>query len=238
MKDIEIVKYKKELWVNSLTIAEKFGKRHDSIKRDIDNIIKSIELSTKLRSVKFPPKFRNTKYKNSMNVEYDCVLLNEPAYSLLVMGMTGQKAMETKLLFNDAFYNMKEFIQRQDNEEYLKLTAQSKVVRRELTDALKEFVEYAETQGSESAIWYYKHMSNATYKALGLVEKQKEYGADLRKALTNLEIHQLIMAEMVAEHVLLQGVEKGLHYKAIYMMAKDSVVDFCNTQRRIGLIRE
>lgn len=41
MKEIQLKEYNGKVLVCSLDISEKFNKRHDSVLRDIDNIIKS-----------------------------------------------------------------------------------------------------------------------------------------------------------------------------------------------------
>lgn len=62
-------------------MAEKFGKRHDSILRDIDNLISD---STKVWS----EMFIESSYKNERGKIYRCFDMNRDAFSLLCMGFT------------------------------------------------------------------------------------------------------------------------------------------------------
>ena len=59
------------------------------------------------------------------------------------------------------------------NNEWVRARIQSKETRLQCTDVIKDFVEYATAQGSKSAKFYYKHITNATYSALGLIQHKK-----------------------------------------------------------------
>jgi len=63
------------------------------------------------------------------------------------------------------------------NEYWLEARSQSKVARKEEASVIKEFVDYATTQGSKNSKHYYKHITNATYKALGLMSQRKPHPA-------------------------------------------------------------
>ena len=86
---------------NSLEVAEKFGKRHDLVLRDIDKLISDSSKwwsenktdSSKLRS----EMFKETTYKNSRGKIYRCFEMNRDGFSLLCMGFTGKEALDWKL---------------------------------------------------------------------------------------------------------------------------------------------
>ena len=67
MNDIILKEENGQVLASSLDVAERFGKRHDSVLRDIDNIIKTNQV---LQS-----DFILHSYKNSRNKEYRCYLL-------------------------------------------------------------------------------------------------------------------------------------------------------------------
>ena len=103
-------------------MAEKFGKRHDSILRDIDNLISD---STKVWS----EMFIESSYKNERGKIYRCFDMSRDAFSLLCMGFNGKKALEWKLRYIDAFNKMEEKLKTGDylsEEEKLKLQLFSK----------------------------------------------------------------------------------------------------------------
>jgi len=78
----------------SRQIAEVFGKRHDHVLRDIENLI------TQNWGVK--NMFIETTYR-SRGRDYKQYLMNRDGYSLLAMGFTGARALEFKIQFITAF---------------------------------------------------------------------------------------------------------------------------------------
>ena len=122
MNDIILENRNGKILVSSLDVAEKFGKRHDSILRDIDNLISD---STKVWS----EMFIESSYKNERGKIYRCFDMNRDAFSLLCMGFNGKKALEWKLKYIDAFNKMEEKLKSGDylsEEEKLKLQLFSK----------------------------------------------------------------------------------------------------------------
>ena len=87
---------------SSRDVAEKFGKRHDSILRDIDNLIKSDS------TILWSEMFVETSYTNGRGKEYRCFNINRDGFSLLCMGFTGKEALEWKLKYINAFNKMEE----------------------------------------------------------------------------------------------------------------------------------
>jgi hypothetical protein len=98
-----------------------------------------------------------------------------------------------------------------------------KIARREETDVIKEFVEYAKAQGSKKAGFYYKHITNATYKALGLMVQKKP---KLRDFLNLYEVSELLLAERVAKNSLRKYMDLEREYHDIYNSVKDDLISF------------
>ena len=82
---------------SSRVVAENFGKRHDNVVRDIENLKISLLKSEEL--------FYKTTY-TSRGKEYPMYLINKKGFMLLVMGFNGAKALETKMRFLDRFEQM------------------------------------------------------------------------------------------------------------------------------------
>ena len=151
MNDIILENRNGKILVSSLDVAEKFGKRHDSILRDIDNLISD---STKVWS----EMFIESSYKNERGKIYRCFDMNRDAFSLLCMGFNGKKALEWKLKYIDAFNKMEETLKSGDylsEEEQLKLqlfskdplevaTAHNKLVELEVNKATAPLIPKAE----------------------------------------------------------------------------------------------
>ena len=74
---------------SSSDIAEHFGKRHDHVMRDIDEIVMG------LPKIGDTPMFFKTTYIHPQNgQEYPMYLMNRDGFTLLAMGFTGKEALE------------------------------------------------------------------------------------------------------------------------------------------------
>ena len=103
----------------SLKVAEVFEKRHDHVIRDIEEIIRQItaEPASDIETPKLGTQknidltalnmFQKSSYKvEGQNRSYPMYLMNRDGFSLLVMGFTGQKALEFKLKYIAEFNRM------------------------------------------------------------------------------------------------------------------------------------
>ena len=106
---------------SSRDVAEKFGKRHDHILRDIESFQKDVPNFGEMFFEDISP----DKYGRNQKI----YLMNRDGFSLLCMGFTGKKALEWKLKYIDAFNKMEETLKTGDylsEEEKLKLQLFSK----------------------------------------------------------------------------------------------------------------
>lgn len=92
----------------SLKVAEVFGKRHAHVM----DAIKKLEE----RGV---PNFRSSSYINAQNKEQPMYLMDRDGFSLLVMGFTGDKALDWKLKYIEAFNKMEKALLDQRNNPAL-----------------------------------------------------------------------------------------------------------------------
>ena len=90
---------------SSLEVAKHFNKRHNNVMRDIENLIKGllkIEQSTDPTEM-----FYLDNYTSEQNGhKYLHYLMNRDGFNLLVMGFTGEEALEWKMKFVKAFNKM------------------------------------------------------------------------------------------------------------------------------------
>lgn len=180
-------------------------------------------------------KFILESYVNERGQTYSRYRMNRPAFSLLMMQMSGKKALIVQDAFNMAFYDMEQYILKQQNADFKEVREQSKVARLEVTDSIKELVDYSIAQGSKNAKFYYSTITKETYKALGFLAKGEKVGSEFRDHLDKFQLHELVMAEAWASRVISKGVEEGLHYKEIYLLAKQKVIEFGNSQDGLKL---
>lgn len=221
MNDLVIMHEGKQV-VSSQLVADKFGKVHAKLVRDIDNLHCSEEFKS--------ANFGKCSFKNKMNREYDGYMMTRDGFSFLCMGFTGKKAAEWKEAFINAFNSMeRQILQQNDSLEWKQARLQSKSARRSFTDVVKQFVEYATKQGSKSAVMYYTNITKMEYAALELTEKGQKLPKDFRDTLDCMDLCFLATAEQVAKNALQQGMEMELHYKEIYQLAKERVFTYSET---------
>ncbi|WP_443660106.1 Rha family transcriptional regulator [Clostridium algidicarnis] len=99
-----------ELVVSSRQVAEDFGKDHSKTIRDIENLIEGIAKNGDT----YKTLFVTTQYQNEQNKQwYKEYLLTRDGFTLLAMGFTGQKALEFKLKYIQAFTKMEQELKEQ-----------------------------------------------------------------------------------------------------------------------------
>lgn len=221
-----VVLNKGESFCDSRLVAKKFGKTHQDVSRVIKNLIEDI---SKLRQVSNLPKIveRDGEYRGQHFTYYE---MDRRAFSLLSMRFKGKKAFEWQNKFNNAFYEMERVLiqtaNNKMNDMWQSQRQQAKLIRREETDIIKEFVDYATNQGSTQAKYYYKHITNAVYKCLNLVQYEKPA---IRETLDMMQTSQLILAEQVAKKSLQKYMKDGEHYKSIFTLVKQDLETFAES---------
>jgi len=170
------------------------------------------------------------KYISENGHTYERYKMNKPAFTLLIMQMSGKKAFDIQCMFNDAFYDMERYILKLENSQFKAAREQGKIARSEVTDSIKDLVDHAISQGSTNAKFYYSTLTKETYKALGYLAKGEKVGSEFRNHLDNFQLAELFIAETLASRVIEQGIEANLHYKEIYLLAKQEVCTFGKSQ--------
>ena len=119
MNDLVIMKNKQAV-TTSLEVADVFEKRHDHILRDIDKLKKDVP--------NFGEMFEESQEPDSYDRLRRVIYMNRDGFTLLAMGFTGDKALQFKLKYIEAFNKMEQMIKEQalpqTPEEKLALTMQ------------------------------------------------------------------------------------------------------------------
>ena len=229
MKNELVHLWRNDVYCDSIVVAEKFSKKHKHVLDKIDilkqNVKDLVAENLNVKSQRMIEIFKE-KVRSQRGKDYRYYDMNKPAYSLLVMGFTGKKALKIKRAFNNAFYLMEEVILRQDNLEWQRDREQGKVVRLALTDEVKIFLEYAIAQGSKNANKYYITITKMSYKALSLIEKNEKVNKQFRNILNVMDLQNLLVAEKIVRKALVDGMNQELHYKDIYKLAKQRIEVF------------
>lgn len=95
---------------SSLLVAEKFGKRHANVIRDIEKLLNTEdeELNSKMSLA-----FVSSTYVDSTGKGNLVYIMNRKGFSILVMGYNGIKALKFKNDFYDAFENLETRLKEQ-----------------------------------------------------------------------------------------------------------------------------
>ncbi|WAX07479.1 hypothetical protein BF766P1_00043 [Bacteroides phage BF766P1] len=105
MKELVFKGESNKVLTNSLLVAEKFGKDHKNVVRDIRSIIGG------MLKIEHTQLFVESVYVHPQNgQEYPMFIMNRDGFTLLAMGFTGEKALQFKLEYINAFNKMEEAI--------------------------------------------------------------------------------------------------------------------------------
>ncbi|HFK2554162.1 TPA: Rha family transcriptional regulator, partial [Enterococcus faecalis] len=91
---------------SSLQVAETFGKEHKVVLKAIDELKEGVAQN-------YADLFYEDTYIHPQNKQsYRQVIMNRDGFTLLAMGFTGQKALQFKLKYIEAFNRMEKEIQQ------------------------------------------------------------------------------------------------------------------------------
>ncbi len=187
-------------------MAERFGKRHDVVLRNIENVISDMDSeTTKLW-------FQKSTYKSQdNNKNYPMYFMNRDGFSLLVMGFTGKKAFEWKVEYIKAFNKMEFIIRERSTLTWEETRRNGKLIRQEETDTIKKLVEYAKEQGSTHSDKLYMAYSKLANKMAGISSREEA---------TVTQLNNLSLLEHIILCVINDGIIEGKNYKKIYQDCK------------------
>lgn len=96
-----------KVMVNSISVADHFGKSHRNVTRDIEKLISESGEFGLLN-------FERSSYISLQNKKLKCIDMTRDGFTLLSMGFSGQKAIEWKIKYLSAFNAMeKELVESQ-----------------------------------------------------------------------------------------------------------------------------
>lgn len=128
-----------------------------------------------------------------------------------------RKFMAYRDVYNSAIY-MKQ-LQKQDAALAAQRQA-GKLIRREQTDTIQEFVQYATAQGSTQAHRYFCNITKMENQALFLLEQKFK---NLRDILDLNQLGLVRTADSIVKKALSEGMAGNLFYKDIYKLAKTRI---------------
>lgn len=157
-------------------------------------------------------------------------MLNEDHFILLVLlAKNTPESVKLKIRVSKEFKRLKRIasalVSQRSDPNWQNIRADGKVSYKQKTDVIKEFVEYATSQGSSSAKMYYMSLAKLENKSLFFMEQKYK---NLREILTIKQLMQVCTADDVIDKALTEGMEKAMHYKDIYKLVKERLIAFAN----------
>lgn len=208
---VEIKKVNKEEIVicTSLDVAETFSKMH----KDVLETIRAIEDT--ISTAEFSALFCEDSYIASNGKRNPMYVMNRDGFTLLVMGYTGEKAMQFKLGYIKQFNAMEKALRG-------KLLEREKgiAVRQALTKALQQSSENERMHGHA-----YSTYTNCIYKALfdkNAKQLRAEYGIDKKIDLRNCFDEEELKAIKSMEMLVSGLIDCGWGYDKIKSFIKQT----------------
>ncbi len=196
------------LTTTSRKVAEFFGKEHKNVLRDIENI----GCSENFRKLNF----ELSEYKvNSNNKTYHEYNMTRDGFTLLVMGYTGEKAMQFKEMYINAFNEMEKELKRiyDERRQWEIERAKGVLVRHILTDTIKMKI-----ADSPHKKFMYPNYTKLIYKTLfgkPLKELLKEYKVKPKETIRDYLISEQLKGVESMEMLVSSLINCGWSYEQI-----------------------
>lgn len=207
--NITIKNQEGNLVVSSREVAENFDKEHRGVLRDLDNLKEGVAQN-------WADLFYETTYIHEQNKqEYREVLMNRDGFTLLAMGFTGQKALQWKLKYIDAFNKMEQSLKEQNNLSHLspqlQLLINMELKQRELETAVTETKE--EIQAIREVIVInpkaeWRKETNNILNSIG--KKLDDYSAGRKETYETLKTRANCRPNVLVNNLKKRALENGM----------------------------
>lgn len=141
--------------------------------------------------------------------------LNEDQFLLLVTYLRNNDVVrKLKIALIKEFSAMKKFLLQKESQEWQESRKLDKSHQAELNDTIKNFVDYAISQGSSSATKYYTHFAKLSNSVIGIEDGSRDM-SDYRTLFMQTLVFDAIKRTIEEE------MQKGTPYKKIYTISKE-----------------
>ncbi|MGQ5218505.1 Rha family transcriptional regulator [Staphylococcus equorum] len=229
MQELQIVKQKNELYIDSREVAEMVGKQHKNLIRDIENYEGVILQSSKLSLDDY---FIQSTYLGGNNQNYKHYLLTKKGCDMVANKMTGAKGTLFTAMYVDAFHKMDEHI-KQSQLNVPQTPMQALEMMFSVQKEQQEFNQRIETEvtgisnivGMETKNW-----RNDTNKILGAIA-QHLGGGDKHKAVRT-EAYKLLEEKGRCK------LDQRLNNRKAKMLAKGATKSQINKVSKLDVIND
>lgn len=173
--------------VNSRDVAEKFGKQHHHVMRDIQNLL---DANPDLVRRNW---FRSNSYIDEQGKPRPSFDLTRDGFALLVQGWTGAKALEFKIRYIDAFNAMEALLQSRDS---------GGITHTQFMEAIREIVRPLAIRFSDQEVAINRIEDNVDHlrgEVAGLGAKVEGIDRHIRNRIrTKTKKHERLLAYVIA----------------------------------------
>jgi phage regulator Rha-like protein len=164
-----------------------------------------------------------TKLKNEQGGRPEKIYyLNENQALLLITYMRNNPIVRNlKITLVKEFSDMKKLLMQKETEEWQYARRQGKTAQTELNDSVKEFIDYARSQGSSSPERYYTNFTKLSNSVIGRQGKSRDYCEANTITLLTLVINTI-------KQTIRHGIADGMFYKKIYILCKNRALEIYN----------
>lgn len=213
MSELVMIKGK-EIFTTSMIISNNLNLQHDNV----------VALLKKYSNINELSLVQTEKLSTKGRAIINYLLTEEQALILVSLMKNTPEVIKFKVGLVKAFIKYRKIAHNlaieKNNAHYQVERLDSKVIRKDCTDTIKEFIEYAIKQGSKSASMYYVNLSKMELKSLFLLEQKFP---NAREIMTMKQLSLIKMADEAVRLSLEDGMKEGIHYKEIYQLAKAKI---------------
>lgn len=243
-KDLIIVQ-NNELFVGTWRLSQGFGIEHRSLTRLVKKYKSEfleftenkIEVPSQMVSRELTQRRCGNSVQKREGKPFEEFLLTEEQATYLTTLLTNNETVRKfKRFLTKEFFIQRRAIDKliyalrnnKSNAEWIEKRESGKVERRVETDAIKEFIEYAKSQGSQSSDKYYMaitKMQNAALFSLELITFEYK---NLRDIVNGLSLDALKMADRIVAKAIRDSMRDKIYYKDIFKTCKARVETFAD----------
>jgi len=211
-------------------IAKGFNRRHEQVVRLVKKHQARFENFSTLKVSKIQTKGRAA-------TEY--LLTEDQFFFLGTLFKNSEQVLDFKEKLVKAFAKVRRQLlavkSQQSDQKWIMARDFGKEQRLEATDSIKEFVEYAEAQGSRNANRYYVIITRMMNGLLFVCEGKFK---NLRNVLSPRQLMTVANAEEIISKGLKDGMKAKTFYKDIYQSIKSNVLAFAEMHGKSEVIEE
>jgi phage regulator Rha-like protein len=210
----------KVLYTTSKKIADGCKVEHDSV------AILVKKYKTDLNDMGFAD-FKSVKFKTAGRPGIEFILDEEQSTFLITLMKNSRIVVDFKKKLVKEFYKQRSFIINTEamkkNASWIEERKKGKVSRKDTTDTIKSFIEYAVKNGSKNGERYYGNYTRMQNAALFILQQKYK---NIRDVLDGQQLSVLNTCDQIVSKAIRDGMKEGLFYKDIFQRAKKDVLLF------------